>query len=309
MSRSHSTLSNRLLDTFAVAFAALVGRLPLAVASWIGGALGRLAGVVGLRKRGIITKNLELAGVQSPNREYWRSWSSAGKTYLESLWCTQQQPHEILRHVAVEDLDVVHAAAAEGKGILLVSCHFGNWELIPAVVGCAGLPVAVVARRLRTSGLEEQIVGFRARCGVRTLMRGEPGASVAGYRLMARGGVLGCMMDRMSGGRRVLVPFLGFGMHVPLGPPELCLRSGSPIILGMAYRGRRGSARITFRRIEWDDVGDASELATRIANALDEAVRTRPADWYWILRRHQTWKGDAIPLGTGKGKPMEAQAG
>ena len=97
----------------------------------------------------------------------------------------------------------------------------GNWELVSLAAARAGAPVAVVARRLKAPRVERRIVAFRQRFGVRTLLRGSPGASVAAYRWLRDGGVLGCMMDRLHDGPRLVVPLLGKATRMPLGPLEL----------------------------------------------------------------------------------------
>jgi KDO2-lipid IV(A) lauroyltransferase len=194
----------------------------------------------------------------------------------------------------VEGSEALTEAAGEGRGVLLVSAHLGNWELVPTVVARCGLAVAVVARPLGTPRLERKWLAFRERSGVRTLLRGETSSGMAAARWLRTGRVLGCMMDRTGLSRRLLVPFLGEAMYVPLGPAELAVRAGSAVVLGTAQRLPDGEACVRFRRLPVSPGMAPAAMARVIAEALEEEIRRRPEDWLWIYRR-QAWLGATQP--------------
>jgi KDO2-lipid IV(A) lauroyltransferase len=190
-------------------------------------------------------------------------------------------------------MEEVRRVAARGRGILLVSAHAANWELVSMALSNEGIaPVAVIARKLRTPRAERQQILFRERAGIRTLVRGEKGSSIAAYRMLARGGILGAMMDRLSAGRRITVPFLGNATKMPLGPPELACRSGAAVILGMAERLPDGGTVVRYRELDTAGIETAVEMAKVIARGMDEELRTRPEQWLWIARRQPQWLGE-----------------
>ena len=187
----------------------VIGWLPWRMAIALGGLLGGLARLAPLHKRQVAMKNLRLAGVRDPRAAFRRARSHLGKNLVEMAWSITQSPEEVLRHTTIEGADVVSEAARGGRGVLLVSCHLGNWELVSMAAARSGVPVSVVAKSLAAPRIEQRMAEFRSRAGVRTLVRGRPGASVAAYRCLVEGGILGCMMDRMSHGLRINEPFLG----------------------------------------------------------------------------------------------------
>ncbi len=175
-------------------------------------------------------------------------------------------------------------AQRAGRGVLLVSGHIGNWELVPLAVARAGLKMAVVAREMAAPGLERRMIALREKGGVRTLVRARAGTSVAAYRWLHRGDVLGSMMDRLSAGRRVKVPLLGKATRMPLAPAILACRTGATVVLGCAHRRRDGGCRVEFRRVG-GPFQRPEELTAAVAAALDEDLRRHPEEWFWIYRR------------------------
>jgi KDO2-lipid IV(A) lauroyltransferase len=115
---------------------------------------------------------------------------------------------------------------------------------------------------------------------------------VATYRWMAKGGVLACMMDRSSSGRRVAVPFLGNATRMPLGPVALAIRSGAAVVLGSTRRRPDGVTEVSVKRLPTDGVTDEHEIARIIGQAMEETVADRPEEWFWIYRQQERWKGE-----------------
>jgi KDO2-lipid IV(A) lauroyltransferase len=276
-----------LLDVLGSGLVATLSSLPHLTVLRAGTLCGRATGRLLRSKHRRICGNLSRAGSRHPARVGRLAWASGGANLFEILWLLGRGPDDPQVRWRVEELDALTEAAREGRGVLLVSAHLGNWEFVSLAAARAGFEVAVVARPL-TRRLQRTWLAFRERCGVRTLLRGESG--IAAARWLRRGGVLGCMMDRTAQSRRLLVPFLGEAMYVPLGPAELASRAGAAIVLGTAQRLRSGETCVRFRRVPSTEGVPAPALARRIAAALEEEIRRRPEDWLWIYRR-QAWLG------------------
>ena len=277
-----------LLDLVGSGLVTTLSALPHRAALGAGRMVGRASGRILRRKHRRVCGNLERAGCGEPARTARRAWAQGGANLFEILWLVGRGADAAPLPVHVEGSEALTAAANEGRGVLLVSAHLGNWELVPVEVARCGLPVAVVARPLGTRRLERKWLAFRERHGVRTLLRGEAGSGMAAARWLRAGRVLGCMMDRTGLTRRLLVPFLGEAMYVPLGPAELAARSGSAVILGTAQRLPTGEACVRFRRLAVKPGVAPEAIARVIAQALEEEIRLRPEDWLWIYRR-QAW--------------------
>ena len=296
-------ITDPLMDFFAVSAANLLRLLGWRASVKIGSVVGTIARAMLPRKSSRACRNLALAGVPDCQPACGRAWRSAGQTAAEVLWCVSQRPDQVLRHVRIAGLDVLRDAAKEGRGVLLVSGHLGNWEFASLAAGQAGVPVAVVAEPMKTRRLERRVVAFRKRCNVRTLMRGQPGTSVVAARWLLRGGVLGCMMDRTRQGSRRTVPFLGQAACIPLGPATRACRSGAAVVLGCAERPADGSTEVTFKRLSTGSTRDPSDLARLVGLALEEEVQSRPEQWLWIFRRQPLLPGTPVAPGPAEPRP------
>jgi KDO2-lipid IV(A) lauroyltransferase len=280
-------------DVLTVTMAWALGRMPRPLALRIGHWLGAAIHLVYDRKNSIIRTNLKRAGVEDPAPLTPEAWHHMWRTFIEICWMMNRSPAASLEGVEIHGMEEVRRVAARGSGILLVSAHAANWELVSMALSNEGIaPMAVIARKLRTRNAERKQILFRERAGIRTLVRGEKGSSIAAYRLLARGGILGVMMDRLSSGRRITVPFLGNATRMPLGPPELAWRSGAAVILGMAERLPEGGTVIRYTELPTAGVESAVEMAKVIATGLEEELRTRPEQWLWIARRQPEWNGE-----------------
>ncbi len=270
--------------------------VPRGLATGIGGALGRAGGLFAGRKRSRVRENLARAGASDPDSAARAAWASLGTTFAEMLWTAGQDPKDIAAALEIEGLEHFVAAHQRRQGTLCVSAHAANWELTALAASRSGVPSGVVAREMRAPGLEERLTAFRDRAGIRTLVRGRPGSSVAAVRLLKTGGVLGCMMDRISAGERLAVPFLGRATQVPMGPVDLALRTGSQVVAGCARRQADGRTRVGFRVVSPGTETDRIALARTIGRALEEDVRQAPEQWLWITRRQPEWTGTSAPI-------------
>jgi len=249
-----------------------------------GAGLAALGGRFMPRKTARIRENLAAAGCENPAAMGRAAWRSMGSTIMEMLWILPRQPEEILSMVKVTGVEDLLAAHKDGKGVLLVSGHIGNWELVPLAVAAAGLRMAVVARRMTAPAIERRVLAFRERGKVRSLIREEGGSGVSAYRWLRKGDVLGSMMDRLSAGRRLRVPFLGRATNMPLSPANLACRTGAAVVMGCTRRHADGSNEVIFKRVGTGVFTDQEELVRAVGRALEDHLRAHPEQWFWIYR-------------------------
>jgi len=104
------------------------------------------------------------------------------------------------------------------------------------------------------------------------------------------------MMDRISSGRRLRIPFIGEAQYVPTGPAEMALRCGAAVVLGFSIRRPDGSTLVRFKRLPIDDEPGPELLAYRIGREIEGHLLDYPEQWFWIFRQNPVWPG-------GKGAP------
>jgi KDO2-lipid IV(A) lauroyltransferase len=177
--------------------------------------------------------------------------------------------------------------------VLVLTAHFGSFELAIAAMARAGLPISVVHRPLANARLDAQLVGWRRRAGVQVLERGS--AARAALRALREGRFLVVPLDQNAHKREgVFVPFFGRPACTRDGPARLALRAGTPVLPVFIFREPGPGIRHVIRTGAALDLpppgagGAAAELTARMTAAIEGAVREAPDHWIWNHRRWRT---------------------
>lgn len=197
------------------------------------------------------------------------------------------------RYVDADGLELMDEALAAGKGVVAITGHIGNWELLAAYFAARGYPVTVIATPVKGSGLNAENVALRARVGVETVLRDGPGASRDILRTLRRGRILAILMDQDTRGQAAFVPYFGRAARTPVGPAVLAQRTGARLVGVFIHRMPDGRHRITVRRPDLPEppAGKAEAAAwivdatARLTALIEEEVRRHPAEWVWWHRR------------------------
>ncbi len=193
----------------------------------------------------------------------------------------------------VGNLDGVRARLAEGRGVILLTGHFGNWEAFAAQLVREGIPMNVLGGRQRNPAVEELINRYRRGAGMRPLVVGQSLRPIVAA--LAAGSCVASLMDQDGGRNGFFLPFLGRVASVQPGLFRLAVRRSVPVMSGFpVWDGSGWTAR--FRdpiRIEPASTPEAVDIeARKLARAylddLEEHIRAHPEHWFWVHRRWKT---------------------
>ena len=284
------------LESAGLAFLiAVARRLPLEAASDLGEWLGAGAGALLVRRRRIAEENLRSAlglSEAEASRVARRVFRQLGRSFVKFLALPAHSWEELERRVVFDEgLARLEAHAREGKGGVLMTAHYGNWEFLGAFVGHRVGGVAYVFPPQSNRGADERINEARRRLGVE-LISMEEGMRRALRRLL-EGGHVGMLPDQDARKLGIHVPFFGRPASTLTGPARLAIRAGCPIYF--ALLDRVGPATFRGKTIAWvEPIPGAEEeqellrITTALNAALEAAIRERPDHWYWIHRRWKT---------------------
>ncbi|MEP6768168.1 MAG: hypothetical protein ABJC61_05830, partial [Acidobacteriota bacterium] len=196
---------------FAAASRLLAGCGPES-ASRAGARMARLYVSLVPSRRRILEANLssafpqmEPAGISALAR---RSVENFGSAFLEFLDSPRFSREEIEQRIAVVGREHLEAARARGKGVFLLSAHFGSWELGAVRAGLLGEPIASVVRPLDNALLEAELARRRTRFGNRLIRKKEAAREI--LRALRQGGTVAILIDQnVLAGEGVFVPFFG----------------------------------------------------------------------------------------------------
>jgi len=274
---------------------AIVSALPLGLARSLGAGFGRFAFAVAGGERRKALKSLARAFPEKSDAERHAlaraSFRHLGMAAFEvGATASMDAQLEHLVHWSAEDRGVLDAALARGKGVVFVSGHVGNWELLARRVARAGYPSQSIAKETTDPRLTVLVERFRARGGVRSIWRGQEGAARAMLRALKSGEILGLLIDQDTKVQSLFVPFFGELAATPRAAADLALRTGAAVVVGFCQREGEGY-RLWMEEVPWrageDREADALALTAALSQRIEAAIRRAPEQWVWM---HQRWK-------------------
>ncbi len=277
-----------------------LGALPWQRAAAVGAALGR----AGYRPLGI-RRDVAEAQIAAAFPEFTparvqavaeASYASLGRTTVEAALMPRLGPAGVLRLFArVDGWEVLEAARAEGRGVIVVTGHLGNWELGGSYVAARGIPIDGVARQQENPLFDTFLTGTRERLGMRVVWDGE--AVRRTPRALKEGRVVALVVDQGAAGlASTWVPFFGRPAKTPRGPAVFALRLGAPLVFGASIRQPDGRFVLGFERVPVAPTGDRERDVDAIVAAytatLERWVRRYPEQYFW---QHRRWKYQPAP--------------
>ncbi len=272
--------------------AAVVRALPFRAALRVGASAGRLAFALGVRRAvavGNVTARLAPPGGRAAAERIAReSYEVAGRTFA-CLLRADRIPAAACRRIGRAETmaDIPETTAG---GAVLVSGHFGNWELLVIALHRLGVRVSAMAGDQSNRTVDAALRRTRERAGTPPLSA-RSGLRDA-LRLLRDGGVVATLMDQDARAKGVFVDFLGAPASAHVGVVSLAMRAGVPLVPGVLvdeggeYTFVRGTAwRANPARTDAANERDGAEHFHRF---LEEQVRAHPGNYFWAHRRWKT---------------------
>lgn len=203
------------------------------------------------------------------------------------------RPALLRERIEMVDKENLDAALAKGKGVILVSAHFGNFPLMLARFNLEGYKTASIVRFMRDERVEKIFMAKRIRIGIKTIYSQPRRACVEdSLRTLKKNELLFIPIDQNFGTSGVFVDFFGRKAATAPGPVVLAQRTGAPIIPCFIVRQKDDTHKIIFEPPlnleEGKNPQDAIVInIQRLTNIIESYIRKYPAEWGWIHRR---WK-------------------
>lgn len=287
-SRLQGRLETALLNAGLRLLTSTLGRLSWPASQRVGRVIGGLGWRLSRRDRRRTLEHLVLAFPEMPEPQRHRlgrdCFRHHGTTLGECLHLFHRDCDFVLSVVEMRGWEEVETARRQGRPILILTGHCGNWELLAAAINCRGLGMSVVARPLDEPDQQRMLAGLRDRFGTSTIARGSEGAARQLLGTLRRGGALGMLIDQDTKVDGVWVPFFGRPAFTPAGAAKIALRSNAAVIPAFIERLPDGRHVAGFHPpLDLpEDPGAATALMTA---KIEEQVRRRPEQWVWMHRR------------------------
>lgn len=268
--------------------------LPLRIVQRLGASAGELLYALGFRKD-VTVNNLRRAFPDWSEREIDQiaraSFRNVGTALLEFLWFPRFQPASIREVARIENPELIKELLARGKGIILLTAHFGNWELLAQSMHVElELPLSIIVKPQSNPFVNRQINRWRTLWGNKVVPMGVAVREI--LRTLQEGGVVGIVADQSAPKESIAVQFFGRDVPTYEGPAVFSLKTGAPMMIGFAIRQPDGTYRSRFEEVPTRDLNGYSEtnvleLTRRHVAITEKYIRAHPHLWMWM---HKRWK-------------------
>ena len=273
-----------------------LGILPKNLSIKIGELLGSCLFYTWSSRKKIALKNIEIAkkgGLNIPSTPHdivIRHFKNLGRSFAElsMLFCKR---YSIARNVEFEGIEHYDKAKAKGRGIIFITGHCGNWELLAFALAWRGFPLSIVVRPLDNPYLNRLIERLRMRFGNKVIYK--KGAIKKILMALKKGEDIGILMDQsVAENEAVITEFLGEKVYTTKMPALLSIKTGSSVIPMFINHTGDGKHRIWFgKEIAVNDTGNLEDdvlYNTEVfSKYIEEYIRQHQSEWLWIHRR---WK-------------------
>ena len=216
-------------------------------------------------------------------------WDTLGRTvaeypHLDKFRLTGPDPR-----LTITDLADAPSVIAEGKGVMFLSAHVGNWESMPITGELLGFPGATMVRHPNNPYVARWLERQRGLVGPKDQIGKHSGARQI-FTQMRAGKVIYILVDQKNN-EGIPVPFFGRDAMTTPVPAALALKMGLRILFaGNRRRGRSARFDVSIYpgldvAPTGDEAADTRALTEKITARVEEMIRAEPSQWLWIHRR------------------------
>jgi KDO2-lipid IV(A) lauroyltransferase len=275
----------------------LVFIMPNVMCRAIGRVIGDLFHTFDKRHRDIALRNFDQAFGDNKSEDEKRAMTRVcfqhfGVAIMETLRLTRLNRNNYLRYVSFEGVERFQEGLAHGKGMILCSAHYGNWEVMNLALGYQGLPMSVMARPIDNPFVHRYLEKIRTRSGNRVLYKHKSIRRV--FTTLKENRIVGIVNDQdVHDHNRIMVPFFGRPTSTTPIPAALAYKTGAPIITGYAEPLGKGRYLLKYGELIYPDTKAAKDaeierLTLLLNQRLEEQIRHAPAYWMWMHKRFKT---------------------
>lgn len=221
----------------------------------------------------------------------FKTYKSFALTLVEIMYLPYIKKQKLINAVECANPELIVKKYNEGKGVILLSSHFGNWEFIAISVAMQiGIPFSVIVKPLRNPFVYEWMNKARTKFGNEIVPLGISIRHT--YQTLKEKKIVAMVADQRGPREGVRVNFYGRLVSVYTGPAVLALKTGSPIICGIPVRQQNYRYHTILVEIPLDDLPENDEekiveISQRYISYLEKIIRENPEQWLWM---HNMWK-------------------
>jgi KDO2-lipid IV(A) lauroyltransferase len=253
--------------------------------------VGWCIGALPLRETRIAKLQFQLLtpGKENPASATRKIFGHCAATVLESC-AIEPILSENPSCISCSDWEMVNSLLSNGKGLIALTGHYGNWELLAAYVAAQNIPLTVIGRKARQSQFHTEIARIRETYGVKTVWRDNASLAREIISDLKKGHVVAALIDQDTDVQSAFVPFFGIPASTPSSLVRLAIRNGTPIVA--AFLRRNNDYTFSVKITELINNGSTEEILLQYHQLLEKEILTDPHQWVWFHKRWRTTPGE-----------------
>lgn len=271
--------------------------LPLSWTKKVGEILGLLVFFLWSSRRKIALENIRksisfqaIITSRPPETIIQNIFKNMGRSLAELIKTYYGFDKKIFEYVEIEGIENFHQAQSKGKGILFLTGHCGNWELLSLTASVKLFPITIIARPINNPYVNKYVERMRQRYGNKVIYKKDAIRPI--IKTLKNNGVVGILMDQaVLSDEGYITDFLGRWAWTTKTPAIIARKTGAAALPVFIHRTKRGHRIRIYPEIVLSPTQDLEsatiEDTKRFSSFIEEYIREHPDEWLWIHRR---WK-------------------
>jgi len=189
-------------------------------------------------------------------------------------------------HITVNGKEYLDKALTKKKGVILVTGHFGVWEIMLAWFGLNQYSMLVVGQKQKNSGADAFVNQLRENTGIKMIPRKSSLEFM--YEALARNNILTLASDQDAKKRGIFVKFFSLPASTPKGAGRFHLEYGSPLIFVTCHLERPNNHVLDILPIPTDSNSNIASITQSFTLMLENIITAYPEQYFWFHRRWKT---------------------
>lgn len=282
---------------FYISLAWILNLIPFNFSLKIGETLGKCLFSLDRKHREITLTNLRRAFRNEKNEREISEIAKAcyenlGRSFVEFSRLLRHNPEYVKKYIIIDGFENYINAKEKGRGVLYLTAHCGNWELMALTQALMGYPLSIVARPIDNPYLNRKVEQIRTRYGNKIIEKRRAMRGI--LRCLDEKGTIGVLLDQnVTKKEGVFVDFFGESACTNKGMALIASKIGAPVLPAFIHYLGGGRHRIIVgEEIEIERSGDAEKdvisNTSRFTKIIEDHIRKYPEEWLWLHRRWKT---------------------
>ncbi|MEW6061104.1 MAG: lysophospholipid acyltransferase family protein [Bacteroidota bacterium] len=220
-----------------------------------------------------------------------KNYQNIFQTFFETLWIQRISERQIRNIIHIPQLSMIDEIVGRGKGLILLSGHISNWELIALAVGMlSNHSLQIIVKKQHNPYADRLMNRLRTKFNNTFVDMDQAPREI--LKRLREGGVVAMLADQSGPEEGLFVEYFGRPTSTHVGPAVFSLRTHAPILMTYAVRNNDGTFDVSFEEVDTSNLTGTDDekirmITERHVKMLENFVRKHPDQWLWM---HKRWK-------------------